>query len=77
MYETENEDFIPISNTLNFALVTNLTRCIIIPILDDSVLENDEVFLLNALNNTLVTVYPPSVPIEIEDDDSKSYSHNL
>ena len=70
-FKIENEDFIPISSTLDFLLVTNDTQCVFVPILDDPILENDEVFALQGLNSTLITSIPPIVPITIEDDDSK------
>lgn len=57
--------------------MTNNTQCVFVPILDDSVLENDEVFVLQGLNSTLITSIPPIVPITIEDDDSKLYAIRL
>ena len=79
---TENEDFVLNSTTLNFALVTNSVQCIIIQLVDDSILEEDETFFLETLNNSLVTSVPTTVPITIEDDDGiyiciSSYKHSL
>ena len=75
--EIENEDFTPILTTLDFLLVTNNTQCVSIPILDDSILENDEVFALQGLNSTLIISIPPIVQITIEDNDSKLYAIRL
>ena len=68
---TENEDYIPVTSTLIFALATNSTQCVALSIIDDLVLENDEEFFLQTMNNSLVTSIPPAVAITIEDNDSK------
>ena len=68
---TENEDYIPVTSTLIFALATNSTQCVALSIIDDLVLENDEEFFLQTMNNSLVTSISPSVAITIEDNDSK------
>lgn len=65
-----NEDYIPISEILAFALVTNYTQCVTIPILNDLVIEGEEVFFLQSIDITNQTeTTPQSVMITIVDDD--------
>ena len=65
-----NEDYIPISEILTFALVTNETQCVVIPVLNDPFVEEDEVFLLQSINANLTEITPQSVTITITNDDS-------
>ena len=53
--------------------MSNSTSCIDISLIDDSVLENDEAFLLESVNSSLVTAIPPAVTIIIVNDDCKLY----
>ena len=62
-------DYIPISVTLTFALITNDTQCVNIPIVNDPVVENDEVFFLLAIDANLTDTSPQSVMITITNDD--------
>lgn len=65
-----NEDYIPISEILTFALVTNDTQCVTITILNDFVIEDEEVFLLQSTDITSLTeTTPKTVMIVIVDDD--------
>lgn len=67
-----NEDYIPISEILTFALVTNNTQCVTISILNDFVIEDDEVFFLQSIDITNLTeTTPQTVMITIVDDDGK------
>ena len=59
-----------ISDNLNFALVTNDVQCITIQIIDDSILEEEETFFLETLNNnSLISAVPTVVLITIRDND--------
>ena len=64
-------DYIPISENLTFALVTNNTQCVTIPILNDPFIEDDEVFFLQSVDTSLTETIPQSVTITITNDDSK------
>ena len=72
-YNAANEDYIPISVTLIFALVTNNTNCVTIPILNDPIVESDEVFFLQSIDTNLTETIPQTVMITIVNDDSKLY----
>ena len=65
-----NEDYIPISEVLTFALVTNETQCVVIPVLNDPFVEEDEAFLLQSISTNLTEIIPQSVTITITNDDS-------
>ena len=68
-----NEDYIPISEILTFALLTNNVQCVIIPILNDPFVEDDEVFFLQSFDITNLTeTTPQTVMITIVDDDGKN-----
>ena len=67
----EFEDYIPVSRSLTFALVSNSSSCVDISLIDDAVLENDETFTLESVNTSLVTAIPPAVTITIVNDDCK------
>ena len=49
--------------------MSNSTQCVDIPLVDDSILERDEVFLLESVSTDLVTAIPSTVNITIQDDD--------
>ena len=49
--------------------MSNFTICVDITLIDDAVLENDEAFLLESVNTSLVTAIPPAVTIMIINDD--------
>ena len=68
----ELEDYIPFTQNLTFALVSNFSSCIGISVVNDAVLENDETFFLESMNTSLVTAIPPSVTITILNDDCES-----
>ena len=72
-YNAANEDYIPISVTLIFALVTNNTNCVTIPILNDPIVESDEVFFLQSTDTNLTETIPQTVMITIVNDDGKLY----
>ena len=57
---------------LKFEVVTNATECVIISLVDDTFLENDEEFLIESANNSLVTIITSPVLITVEDDDRKT-----
>ena len=65
----EFEDYIPFTQNLTFAVVSNFSSCVSIFLVDDAVLENDEAFLLESVNTSLVTAIPPTVTISITNDD--------
>ena len=54
--------------------MSNASDCVDIALIDDTVLENDEAFLLESVSTGLVTAIPPTVQITIENDDCKLYS---
>ena len=63
---------------LTFALVTNNTQCVTIPILNDPVIEDDEVFFLQSIDITNLTeTTPQTVMITIVDDDGKFYIKHM
>ena len=51
--------------------MSNFSSCVDISLIDDAVLENDEAFLLESVNTSLVTAIPPAVTITIVNDDCK------
>lgn len=55
-------------------LVTNNTQCVNIPILDDTVIEDDEEFFLQSIDSNLTETNPQTVTITIVNDDGKIYS---
>ena len=61
------------SQNLTFALVSNFSSCVDISLVDDAILENDEAFLLESMNTSLVTAIPPAVTITIVNDDCELY----
>ena len=65
----EFDDYIPFTQNLTFALVSNFSSCIDISIVDDAVLENDETLFLDSVRTSLVTAIPPAVTITILNDD--------
>ena len=77
----EFEDYIPLSRSLTFTLVSNSTSCVGISLIDDAVLESDETFILESVNTSLVTAIPQTVIITIVNDDCKlwlsSWGKNL
>ena len=68
-FYAEFEDYIPFTQNLTFALVSNFSSCIDISIIDDAVLENDETLFLESVNTSLVTAVPPALTITILNDD--------
>ena len=68
---TENEDYTPISEDLSFMVITGNRQCINISVVDDTVLENDEAFLIEAINTSLVVPIQPFVQVTILNDDCK------
>ena len=72
-----NVDYIPISEILTFALVTNYTQCVSISILDDPFVENEEAFFLQSINSNLTETTPQTVMITIVDDDGKIYCYSI
>lgn len=65
-----NVDYIPILENLTFALVTNNTQCVSIPILNDPFIEDDEVFFLQSIDTNLTETTPQTVTITITNDNS-------
>ena len=69
-------DYIPISATLTFALITNDTQCVNILIINDAVVENNETFFLQAMDTNLTETSPQSVMITITNDDGICSQHD-
>ena len=67
----ENEDYLPFVEELSFIVVTDNRQCVNITVVDDTVLENDDVFLIEAINTSVVTPAQSSVRVTIINDDSK------
>ena len=67
----DDEDYIPISEILSFAVVTGDRQCINISVINDTVLEDDEVFLIQSINTSLITPIPSTVPVVVLNDDGK------
>ena len=70
-FNIENEDYFPIMEELSFMVVTGNRQCINVSVIDDTILENDDVFLIEAIDTTLVTPIQSSVKVTIANDDSK------
>lgn len=70
---TDDEDYIPIMDDLSFAVNTGYRQCISVTLVNDTILEDEEVFqiLAVAVDNSLVTVLQPYVLVTILDDDCK------
>ena len=51
--------------------MSNNTQCVDIPLINDTILESEEVFLLESVSTAQVTAIPPTVNITIQDDDSE------
>ena len=68
---TENSDFIPLLETRTFDPISQEPQCALVFILDDTVLENSEVFFIQ-LNTTDpdITVMTASSNVAILDNDS-------
>ena len=71
MIDPDNEDYFPIVEELVFTLVTGNRQCINISLIDDTILENDEMFLIQATTTSFVTPLLSLVNITILNDDSK------
>ena len=56
---------------LSFTVVTGNRQCINIIVVDDTVLENDDVFFIEAINTSVITPVQSSVKVTISNDDSK------
>ena len=67
----ENDDYFPVVEELSFVVVTANRQCINISVIDDTILENDDVFLVEALSTSLATPIQSTVEVIIANDDSK------
>ena len=56
---------------LNFMVITGNRQCINISVIDDTILENDDVFLIEAISTSLVTLTQSTVEVTITNDDCK------
>lgn len=61
---------------LSFVVVTGNRQCINISVIDDTILENDDAFLIEAINTSLITPIQSSIKVMIANDDSKRFDHN-
>lgn len=70
---TDDEDYIPIMDHLSFAVNTGNRQCTDVTLVNDTILEDEEVFQIHAvaIDNSLVTVFQPYVLVTILDDDCK------
>ena len=75
--DPDNEDYIPVVEELVFTVVTGNRQCINISLIDDMVLENDEMFFIQAISTGLVTPTRSSVNITILNDDGKTNVHSI
>ena len=71
VYNTENEDYIPIMDSLSFTVMTRNTQCINISVIDDGIVERDETFTIEAVSTPIIAIVS-SVKVEILNDDCKS-----
>ena len=76
-FNTAGEDYIPITELLSFMVVTGDRQCINISLIDDNVLEDDDVFLVEARNNSFITTVQPFVEVVVLNEDSKSCSNHM
>ena len=56
---------------LSFMVVTGNRQCININVIDDAILENNDIFLIEAINTSLITPMQSSVKVTIANDDGK------
>ena len=70
-YNTENEDYIPIMDSLSFTVMTGNTQCINISVIDDGIVERDETFTIEVVSTPIIAIVS-SVKVEILNDDCKS-----
>ena len=56
---------------LSFTVVTGNRQCINISVIDDTVLENYDVFLIEAVATSLITPVQSTVEVTIANDDCK------
>lgn len=66
---TANEDYLPLSQTLQFSVVSQDTQCLSLSLLDDTISEDDENFLVLAGDTNLIQVTNNPVQVVIQDDD--------
>ena len=52
-------------------VVTGNRQCINVSVIDDTTLESDDVFLIEAINTSLVTLTQSTVEVTIANDDCK------
>ena len=56
---------------LSFLVITGYRQCINVSMIDDTILESDDVFLIEAINTSLVTLTQSTVEVTIANDDCK------
>lgn len=56
---------------LSFMVITGDRQCINISVIDDTILENDDVFLVEAISTSLIIPIQSTVEITIANDDCK------
>ena len=52
-------------------VATGNRQCINVSVIDDTILESDDVFLIEAINTSLITLTQSTVEVTIANDDCK------